>query len=419
MPTLAANPQLNNNTTAGVGRLANRLRDRLVQTVNGSTTNYTLYGADGSVRAFQIDDVQQRRLEPDPALSAAMDRQPGQLLHVHYGTNSTQPDFGQVRRIQCSNGNYLGFYYDIYGHIIEAYCGDGRRLYYDYDDYGDLVTVTLPDDTTRSYVYQHGTQAVTNGGVTQQPYSTHLIIEEDKPDGRVLHNAYDSQRRVTNQLSTAGAGPDAHPHRHVHLLRTISTSPIPTRNTITGYTLIIDGNNHTNRYDYTNSLITKITDPLDQTIQQTWYADNATAPGYPRSVSQRMDKRGTATQFHYDSNGNVTNTIITGDITGDGITSQTATNTAIYNTNSLPVADHRRRRQQRGDVYDPVFNFLPQQTIRYAGATPVSTNFIVLRQRHQRRHQWQRHTDQSGVWFARPPDSRLRFAGRRHERHRL
>ena len=51
LPTLAANPQLNNNTTAGVGGLANRLRDRLVQTVNGSTTNYTLYGADGSVRA--------------------------------------------------------------------------------------------------------------------------------------------------------------------------------------------------------------------------------------------------------------------------------------------------------------------------------------------------------------------------------
>jgi hypothetical protein len=51
LPTLAANPQLNNNTAAGVGSLANRLRDRLVQ-VNG--TNYTLYGADGSVRSFQV-----------------------------------------------------------------------------------------------------------------------------------------------------------------------------------------------------------------------------------------------------------------------------------------------------------------------------------------------------------------------------
>ena len=28
-----------------------------------------------------------------------------------------------------------------------------------------------------------------------------------------------------------------------------------------------------------------------------------------------------------------------------------------------------------GFVYDPVFNFLPQQVIRYPGGTPVSTNF--------------------------------------------
>jgi len=68
--------------------------------------------------------------------------------------------------------------------------GDGRWLYYDYDQYGDLITVTLPDNTARSYTYQHATQTVTNGTAT---YSTHLIIEEDKPDGRVLQNLYDSQ----------------------------------------------------------------------------------------------------------------------------------------------------------------------------------------------------------------------------------
>ena len=28
-------------------------------------------------------------------------------------------------------------------------------------------------------------------------------------------------------------------------------------------------------------------------------------------------------------------------------------------------------------VYDPTFNFLPQQIIRYSGATPVSTNFML------------------------------------------
>ena len=82
-------------------------------------------------------------------------------------------------------------------------------------EYGDLITVTLPDNTTRSYIYQHATQAVTNGTAT---YSTHLIIEEDKPDGRVLQNVYDSQRRVTNQLSTAGSDSDSHPHGQLHLL---------------------------------------------------------------------------------------------------------------------------------------------------------------------------------------------------------
>jgi hypothetical protein len=45
------------------------------------------------------------------------------------------------------------------------------------------------------------TQAVTNGTAY---YSTHLITEEDKPDGRVLQNFYDSQRRVTNQCPPPG-----------------------------------------------------------------------------------------------------------------------------------------------------------------------------------------------------------------------
>ena len=54
-------------------------------------------------------------------------------------------------------------------------------------------------------------------------------------------------------------------------------------------------------------------------------------------------------QFQYDSNGNVTNTITTGDLTGDGITTQTATNTAIYNANSLPVQMTDPVGQQHGD----------------------------------------------------------------------
>jgi RHS repeat-associated protein len=374
-PTLAANPQLNNNTTAGVGGLVNRLRDRLIQTVNAGVTNYTLYGADGSVRTFFTTNFNDGVFsQVRPYLQEWTDNV-GNYYTFTYGTDPTQPNFGQVIRIQCSNGNYLGFDYDVYGHILDAYCGDGRWLYYYYNEYGDLTSVTLPDGTIRQYQYLLGTQTVTNGSVvSQQPYSTHLLIEEDKPEGRVLQNAYDSQQRVTNQLSTAGT--DLNPVRTATFIYSnnfnITNSPT---NSITGTTWIVDGLNNTNRYDYTNSLIILMTDPLGQTIQQIWYPDNATTPGYPRSVSQRKDKRGLWSQFLYDPNGNVTNTVITGDITGDGIANQTATNTAVYNTNSLPLQETDAVGNSLVFVYDLTYLFLPQQVIHYAGTAPVSTNF--------------------------------------------
>ena len=375
LPTLAANPTLDNNATAGVGGLANRLRDRLVQTVNGST-NYTLYGADGSVRTFQVMSFNNGVLnQTRPYLLQWTDNR-GNYYTFTYGTNAALPGFGQVRRIQCSNGNYLGFYFNVYGHIVEAYSGDGRRLRYEYDDFGDLITVTLPDYTTRSYVYQHRTQAVTNGAVvTQQPYSTHLIIEEDKPDGRALVNAYDSQRRVTNQLSTAGQ--DLNPIRTASFIYANNFNFTNSyTNLISGYTLVMDANNQTSRYDYTNSLITKITDPLYHTIQQTWCPDNATAPGYPRSVSQRIDQRGLVTQYQYDNNGNVTNTTVTGDLLGYG-TNSTAVTTAIYNSNCLTVWVADPIGNCVSNIYDSAYAFLPQQVIRFAGATPVSTDFFL------------------------------------------
>jgi RHS repeat-associated protein len=375
--TLAANPQLCNNTTTGAGGLANRLRDYILRSVNGSATNYTLYAADGSIRVYQFMKFNSGVItNARPYLLQWTDSR-GNYYTFAYDTNSADANFGQMQRILCSNGNYLNFDYDIYGHLIDAYSGDGRWMYYDYDDFGDLVTVTLPDNSTRSYQYLHSTQSVTNGSVvTQLPYSTHLIVEEDKPDGRELINAYDGQRRVTNQLSTAGM--DLNPIRTATFVYANNFNITNSyTNTITGYTLVIDGNSHTNRYDYTNSLVTKITDPLGQTVQQTWFTNNAPAPGYSRSVATRTDKRGLVTQYLYDANGNVTNTVVTGDLTGDGITSQTATNTAVYNTNSLPVQMTDPAGNSTVYVYDPTFNFLPQQAVRYAGATAVSTNFML------------------------------------------
>ncbi|HEV2319936.1 MAG TPA: DUF6531 domain-containing protein [Verrucomicrobiae bacterium] len=378
-PTLAANPQLDNNTTAGVGGLANRLRDYIELSTNGnvSVTNYMLYGADGSVRVFQFMKFDSGTIVNErPYLTQWTDNS-GNYYTFSYDTNSADADFGQMTRIKCSNGNYFNFDYDIYGHMVDAYTGDGRWVYYDYDQYGDLTTVTRPDGSTVEYQYQLGTQYVTNSGhVTQYPYSTHLITEEDKPDGRELLNAYDNQRRVTNQWSTAGS--DLTPILTASFIysNNFAFTNVFT-NMVHGSTWVIDGNGNTNRYDYTNGLITQITDPLGYTVQQVWYPDNATSPGYPRSVQQRKDKRGLVTQYLYDSNGNVTNVIFTGDLTGDGIPTQTATNTAVYNANSLAVQTTDPAGNSVVTIYDPVFSFKPSQVIYYSGGTPVSTNLML------------------------------------------
>jgi RHS repeat-associated protein len=365
VPTMADNPTLNNNSSLGVGSVANLFNNRL-QLANG--TNYTLTGADGSVRtfttqSFPIGTFTRQR----PYLNTWRDNR-GNSYAFQFGTNSTQPDYGQLRRIQASSGNSTGLYYDTFGHIIEAYAGDNRWLEYEYDKFGDLVTVTLPDESQINYVYQHLNQ-VTNS-VTNL-YSTHLMLQELKPEGRVLQNAYDSLRRVTNQLSTAGA--DLNPIRIATILYTNNFSLSSPTNLLTGATAIYDYTNHVTTYYYTNSLIRKIVDPLNQAITQDWYEAN-TNSGYQRSLKSRTDKRGLVTTYQYDSFGNVTNTTSTGNLTGDGTTTNAVTS-ATYNTNNLPLLIIDPVGNETKYVYTTNFLFLPQQIIRLAGTNPVSTNF--------------------------------------------
>ena len=236
-----------------------------------------------------------------------------------YGTNSTQPDWGQLNRVQSSNGNFFGFYYDTFGHIIEAYTGDDRILQYAYDKYGDLTTVTLPDQSQINYVYQHANQ-VTNS--VTNIYSTHLILQELKPEGRILQNEYDSQRRVTNQMATVGA--TLVPMVNATFAYTNNFSISSPTNLLTGTTAVYDYTNHVTMYTYTNSLIDKIVDPLTHSIIQTWYGAT-TNGGYQRSLQSRTDKRGLVTTYRYDTNGNVTNSTLTGDLTGNGVTTNAVT----------------------------------------------------------------------------------------------
>src|SRR5439155_24581516 len=141
-----------------------------------------------------------------------------------------------------------------------------------------------------SYQYQH-LNSVKNS--VTNTYSTHLIVQEFKPDGRVLKNDYDSQRRVTNQYSTAGV--DLSLVRTATFLYTNNFS-LGSTNLITGTTTILDYTNRPTTYFCTNSLIRKIVDPLNQTVVQDWY-ENDTAGGYRRSLKTLTDKRGLQTAY--------------------------------------------------------------------------------------------------------------------------
>jgi len=374
LPNPARNPNLSNKGDGGIGGTANPFNSRIERTTPGGTNTYTLYTADGGTRTFveRSYPIGANFTRQRPYLSRWQDHR-GNFYTFEYGEDAAKPDYGEVRRVQSSNGSFLGFYYDVYGHIVEAYTGDGRRLFYEYDKYGDLVQVTFPDSSQISYEYQHFnfvTNSVTN------MYSLHLITRENKLDGRVLVNEYDGQRRVTNQLATVGV--DLVPIRNATFVYSNNfafTNSVT--NLVSGFTVIKDVFNNTNRYEYTNNLITCIIDALGQGDEQHWYADNAVAPGHPRSLWKTKNKRGLWTEFKYDTNGNVTNTVLTGDLTGDGISTQTATNRAVYNTQNLPTEIADAAGNKVVTQYHPQFTYLPEFVIRYASTTPVSTNKLA------------------------------------------
>jgi YD repeat-containing protein len=370
LPQPQDNPTLNNNSSVGVGSVGNLFNNRLQLSTVGGTNGYTLTGADGSTRNFTVRSYPTGGFNRQrPYLDVWRDNR-GNSYTFQYGTDATQSDYGEVRRIQSSNGNFLGFYYDVYGHIIEAYTGDGRRLEYDYDQYGDLTAVTLPDESQINYVYQHAnyvTNSVTN------VYSTHLVYQEQKPDGRIVENFYDSQRRVTNQLMTVGVS--LNPTLTAAFTYTNNFNISSPTNLLTGVTAVYDYTNNVSFYFYTNSLIRKTIDPLNGTVVQDWFETNAPG-GFQRSLKSRIDQRGLQTTFAYDSSGNLTNTTVAGDLLGDGSTVNAITS-ATYNTNNLPLQIIDPVGNSVGFVYDTNYTFLPKQIIKFAGGTAISTNVRV------------------------------------------
>jgi RHS repeat-associated protein len=261
----------------------------------------------------------------------------GNFYTFEYGSDRASSDYGELRRVKSSNGNFLGFVYDTFGHITEAYTGDGRRVYYTYDEQGDLRSVLRPDGSEYRYEYETKNQLI-NGN--NERYSTHLLTREIKPEGRVLENTYDGDRRVVEQRATVGE--DLVPVRNATFTY---NSTQETDDSWTGHTLITDAYDRDTRFDYSHSLITKITDAKSQDITQVWYLPGDNTPGaYPNSIKSRTDKRGMLTEFTYDADGNVLTETVTGDITGDGV-SDTAVTTTVYNGLSMPES-----------VEDPVGN---------------------------------------------------------------
>ena len=121
----------------------------------------------------------------------------GNTLSFSYYQDPLQ-DYGQLRSIRSSNGNWLNFEYDALAHITAAYTNDARRVEYHYDQFADLIKVTRPDGSAIEYEYEHRIDHL------GQTYSNHLITRIRKPEGRILENDYDSKRRVTHQRATVG-----------------------------------------------------------------------------------------------------------------------------------------------------------------------------------------------------------------------
>lgn len=323
------NPTLCNMTGDVLGSVGNMFNAKIVKSTEGSDTIYTLTGPDGSTRRFKVRSFASGGLNRTrPYLETWTDHR-GNFFSCSYGTDATKGDFGQLTRIVSSNGSFVGFTFNTYGRITDAFTGDGRRVRYEYDGFGDLVKVTRPDASVVGYDYKHITDGVT--------YSNHLIIRERKPEGRILENDYDDFRRVTEQRATVGTNMTPVRNATFEYYNTKDTDPLsPYFNTLSGYTLVRDAYDRETRYDYVGGQITTITDPLLHTISQQWYAPGDTSTGaFPRSLAQRIDKRGLTQNFYYDAAGNLDYQTTTGDLTGDGV-AETATTDYTFNALNLP-----------------------------------------------------------------------------------
>ena len=370
----------NSNVAMGPAR---NLINRIIERTNSATvTNFVLRPGDGSARVYTWRGFPKNgKSYQRPWLTSWVDSR-GNALRVEYGEDALAFDYAKVRRVSSTSGAAVILRYNECGLISELVSKDGQRVRYSYNRWGDLMEVILPDDSRENYVYlfepSKRTSAVaTNSLEAWVPFtntvgkidyqrgiigtvkwtnliSTHRILREEMPDGRMLVNEYDSKGRVTKQFANVGL--DQRPVQNAAFIYQNDD----TGNTggasglLNGTTLLVDGLGNTNQFAYSKSKVTLITDAEGNKDRTDWFLDWYTfttwdqdwwgnwyptqgATSYPRSKSSVTNPRGLLTSYKYDSSGNVTNIAVRGDLLGDGNTNTTAVTSIFYTTNNLPA----------------------------------------------------------------------------------
>ncbi|MEM0966556.1 MAG: RHS repeat-associated core domain-containing protein [Verrucomicrobiota bacterium] len=342
-PEPTDNEQLNNFNGGDIGGQTNPFSAYIEKTTDGSDEIYKLYKANGhvakyKVRSFPVTDGTDTITRERPYLEEWRDPF-GNALDFFYYEDNTLPECGQLRRIESSNGNFLGFVYNVRSQVTEIFTNDGRRVNYAYDGFGDMISVTLPDNSTIKYDYQILLDADENN----EPYSTHLLTKITKPDGRLVVNEYDSQydpkdatfsdpmyRRVSKQYMTVGL--DLTPVEVAEFEYNPNGDPWVTAGFDVTYVhsdVRPALGRVTTAYVHKDGIYYFIADPLatsfapgntdiDYVVTYNWF-DGTEPNSFVRSIKTLKDKRGMKTHYEYDAVGSVRKVSIEGDVTGDGV----------------------------------------------------------------------------------------------------